>query len=131
MPCYALPFCHLEIKALRSPYPNRWDCTRTAPLNPETLGEHLKCRRLGLHLMQAELADRLGVHVESLKNWERGATCPTVRHVPKILEFLGYNPEQKPESQAQRIIYTRRQLGLTQKQLAKRLAVDAVTLYRW
>jgi DNA-binding transcriptional regulator YiaG len=81
--------------------------------------------------MQGELAKRLGVHVESLKNWERGVTSPTIRHIPKILEFLGYNPEPQPESQADRIVYARRQLGLAQEQLAQMLAIDLVTLYRW
>jgi transcriptional regulator with XRE-family HTH domain len=81
--------------------------------------------------MQADLAEQIGVHIESLKNWERGATAPTVRYIPKILEFLGYNPEPLANCQAGRIIHTRRRLGLTQEQLAERLAVDPVTLYRW
>ena len=82
-------------------------------------------------MMQAELARRLGVHTESLKNWERGVNSPMIRHIPKMLEFLGYNPEPKPEDHAGRIVFARRQIGLTQKQLAKALAVDSVTLSRW
>jgi transcriptional regulator with XRE-family HTH domain len=54
-----------------------------------------------------------------------------IRHIPKILEFLGFNPESEPEKDSARIVHLRRQLGLTQKQLARVLAVDPVTLYRW
>ena len=81
--------------------------------------------------MQADLATRLGVHMESLKNWERGATKPAIRYIPRIVEFLGYNPEPTPDKQAARLIHIRRQLGLTQEALAEALAIDPVTLYRW
>ena len=50
--------------------PHRWKCTQTIPTHPKTVGEHLKTYRLKYHLMQNEVAKRLGVHVESLKNWE-------------------------------------------------------------
>ena len=101
------------------------------PSNPKTLGEHLKRRRLQLHLMQADLAYRLGVHLESLKNWERGVTNPIIRYIPRILEFLGYDPESEPTLTSQRLIHVRRRLGLTQKAFAKLISTDAVTLYRW
>jgi transcriptional regulator with XRE-family HTH domain len=126
-----LPFCHLHIKALRCPHPTRWNCTQVIPAEPQTLGQHLKRRRLQLHLMQAEVASRLCVHIESVKNWERGVTSPMIQHVPKIVEFLGYNPEQRPEVLAELIVYWRRVLGLTQEGLAQALAIDAVTVYRW
>ena len=81
--------------------------------------------------MQQDLADRFGVHIESIKNWERGATKPTIRHIPKIIAFLGRNPEAEPATGAGRIAHARRRLGLTQKELARAIGTDAVTLYRW
>ena len=42
--------------------------------------------------MQSDLAKRLGVHRGSIQNWERGVGEPALRHVPKIVEFLGYDP---------------------------------------
>jgi DNA-binding transcriptional regulator YiaG len=42
-----------------------------APAQPETLGEHIKRRRLNLHLLQRQVAAQLGVNLETLKNWER------------------------------------------------------------
>ena len=81
--------------------------------------------------MQWEVATQLGVHVESVKNWERGLMSPRIRQMPKIIQFLGYDQEPEPVALPQRILSLRRRLGLTQKGLAKTLAVDPVTVYRW
>ncbi len=129
--CHALPFCHLRIQAKLEPYPRRWKCTQTPPVQPKTIGDHLRVHRHTLHLLQQEVAKRLGVHVESVKNWERGATCPTLRQLPKIIQFLGYDPEPAPKTTLEWIRDARRRLGLTQKDLAKTLGTDSVTVYRW
>jgi transcriptional regulator with XRE-family HTH domain len=126
-----LPNCHLHIKGLRCPCPDYWITTQTASTAPATLGEHLKRRRLELHRHQKEVAQRLGVHFESFKNWERGIAVPTVRYVPKIIEFLGYDPELVPETPSRRIAYARRRLGFTQEDLAKALKVDSVSIWHW
>jgi transcriptional regulator with XRE-family HTH domain len=81
--------------------------------------------------MQKEVAGQLGVHVESVKNWERGASSPTIHQVPKIIEFLGYDPEPEPAALPERIAYARCRLGLTQESLAKAIGVNPVTVYRW
>jgi len=86
---------------------------------------------LELHLLQKQVAERIAVNVETLKNWERGVGSPTIRQIPAIIEFLAYNPEPDPKAMPKRIAHVRRQLGLTQKGLAKALAVDSVTIYRW
>jgi transcriptional regulator with XRE-family HTH domain len=81
--------------------------------------------------MQHEVATRLGVHIESVKNWERGATSPTIKQTPKIIEFLGYDPAPLPGTILEQIRNARRRLGLTQKGMAKIIGVDPVTVYRW
>jgi len=43
--------------------------------------------------MQQELADRFGVHRGFIQNWERGMTEPAVVYIPRIIEFLGYDPD--------------------------------------
>lgn len=91
----------------------------------------MKKRRLQLHLMQKDVAQLLGVHVESLKNWERDVGSPLIRQIPRIIAFLGYDPEPEPQLLSGRIAYVRRRLGLTQEDLAKALAIDPVTVYRW
>lgn len=43
-----------------------------------SVGEKLKQRRQSLSLRQQQVADRLGVTVTTVKNWEAG------RHIPKL-----------------------------------------------
>ena len=84
-----------------------------------------------LHLLQQEVAQRLGVHVESVKNWERGASNPTTRQIPKVVEFLGYDPHRAPKTVLELIVHVRRRLGFTQERLAQTVGVNPVTVYRW
>jgi DNA-binding XRE family transcriptional regulator len=87
-----LPFCHLQINALRCPYPTLWKSTQTFAKEPRTVGEHLKSVRLKRHLLQTEVASLLGVNRGSVQNWERGIYEPSAGIVSKIVDFLGYNP---------------------------------------
>ena len=82
-------------------------------------------------MLQKTVAAKLRVNIETLKNWERGVGSPSVRQLPRIIEFLGYDPEPVPEDLAGRIRYARRRLGLTQEEMAKALGVDTVSLWRW
>jgi DNA-binding transcriptional regulator YiaG len=125
-----LPICHLHIKGLRCPCPDYWITTQTAPTTPKTIGEHIRKRRLELHL-QKDLARQLGVHMESLKNWERGVEQPMIRYIPRIIEFLGHDLEPEPDTLPKRLVYARRRLGLTQDNLAKALKVDSVSIWCW
>ena len=81
--------------------------------------------------MQQDIAKRLGVHVESLKNWVRGVGSPLIRHIPKIIALLGFDPVPEPETLPKRIAYLRRLIGFTQEDLAKALVVNPVTIYFW
>ena len=89
-----MPFCDLHLKAVIRPYPYRWKCTQSVPKVPKTLGEHLKRRRLELHLFQADLAKMLGVDVESIRNWENNTYQPTKWLMPGIVKWLGYDPQK-------------------------------------
>ena len=127
----ALPFCHLNIKVLRSPYPYKWKCTQTAAKHPQTISEHLKRRRLDLHLRQIDVSRRLGVHKSSIQNWERGVGSPGIRQLPAIFEFIGCDPEPEPKDLQKCIAYVRRRLGFTQEDLARALKINPVTVWNW
>ena len=71
--------------------------------DPKTIGDHIKKRRLKLRLMQQQVADRLEVHIESVKNWEHGVTSPGIHKIPRIIEFLGYSPESEPNNIPERM----------------------------
>ena len=121
----ALPFCHLAFRA-RKPPPDGY------PRALRTLGDHLRRRRLDLGLLQREVAEKLGVTKDSIHNWETNRKSPQLRFVPRIIEFLGYVPyDTQSEALGKRIVVRRRRLGLTQKELARRLGVDPSTLGRW
>lgn len=47
----------------------------------------LKALRVNMGLGQKEAAEKLGVRVETLSNWERGKSFPTVPHINKIEEL--------------------------------------------
>jgi len=80
-----LGFCHVT---LRGPPPAGY------PRELLTLGDHLKKRRLDLGLMQKEVARRLGVSKDTVRNWERSRTEPAPLFVSRIVEFLGYAPRE-------------------------------------
>jgi transcriptional regulator with XRE-family HTH domain len=126
-----LPFCHLQIKLLRRQAPDNWITTQTSAVSPNTIGQHLRQRRLELHLLQNQVAKRIGVHKASIQNWERGLGKPMIKHLPAIIQFLGYDPSATPNSFPAILIHLRRKLGLTQQDLAQVLAVNPCSVGRW
>jgi DNA-binding XRE family transcriptional regulator len=84
------------------------------PEEPQTLGEHLKRRRLDLGLRQKEASERLGVTKNSYENWEHDKHEPEFRYWPEIIVFLGYDPRPEPATLAERIRETRRRQGISQ-----------------
>jgi transcriptional regulator with XRE-family HTH domain len=124
-PTPALPFCHLPLRARKPPSPGY-------PLQPQTLGEHLKKRRLDLGLRQKDLARRLETSLFNIWNWERNVTGPSLRFLPRIIRFLGYSPLDTSDlTLGQQILTYRRLHGLRQEDLARQLGVDPSTLASW
>jgi transcriptional regulator with XRE-family HTH domain len=119
----ALPFTSLRLRAARpSVFP------RGYPQNPATLGEHLRRRRLDLGLPQRILAERWRVTRETVAGWELGRNQPSIRHWPIVLSFLGHDPGPTGLCVGDRIRAYRRQLGLTQSELAAQFGLDAGTV---
>ena len=120
-----MPSCHIQLTT-RKPLPPGY------PRHFRTVGDHLRKRRLDLGLLQKEVADKLGAEETTIYNWETNRTSPRVRFIPKIIAFLGYAPyDTQSGTLGKRIVTLRRAMGLTQKELARRLIVDASTLGRW
>jgi len=59
---------------------------------PQTMGEHIKKRRLELGLTQKKVSKMLGVTSFTVLNWEKGKTEPLPQFMPRIILFLGYVP---------------------------------------
>jgi len=62
------------------------------PIEPRTVGYHIRKRRLGLKQRLRDLATQLGLSLAGLRNWEQNVTKPEVRYIPAIIVFLGYDP---------------------------------------
>ena len=117
-----LPFGPKSLKSLK---PRPW------VLLPQTLGEHLKKRRLELGLLQRDLRMRFGLEKETYGNWEKDHRYPSMKHWPQVIEFLGYDPSPEPKTIGERLLVYRRRQGLSRVALARLLDVDETTLWRW
>lgn len=120
-----------EPAALVLPRSYRLGNRNRAPEQLNTLGDHLLRRRLVLKLLQKQVARQLSVDEASIHNWETNRTKPAVAYMPAIIKFLGYNPLPPADGWADRLVQCRTLLGLSQKESAKRMGVDASTLARW
>jgi transcriptional regulator with XRE-family HTH domain len=120
----ALPFCHFQLLAARRK-PARY------PKQINSLGDHIRARRLDLKLLQTQVANQIGVHEQTITGWEVNATVPEVRYMPAIIQFLGYNPLPEPNTIPERLATVRRALGLSQRKMAGKLGVDPGTLMGW
>ena len=98
--------------------------------NPETLGEHLRKRRLELGLYQKDVALRLGISPWTYLSWEGDRKRPLVSMLPRLFAFLGYDPHPQPSTLGEEIAARRRQLGLSQERFADLVALDESTIAR-
>ena len=119
-----MPFCHIRRTAQRPPDP-------AYPKSLTTIGDHIKKRRLDLGLFQKQVSTQIGADEMTVCNWELRLTEPEVRFIPRIIEFLVYNPLPEAKTLPKQIIRFRKTLGLSQTQLAGRLGVDPGTVSRW
>ncbi|MEW6419996.1 MAG: helix-turn-helix transcriptional regulator [Nitrospirota bacterium] len=100
------------------------------PLDPKTIGEYIRKRRLDLWLLQIEVAKMIGVTESTVWNWEHG-TEPELRHMPKIIEFLGYVPFKCPEDTLGKLRYFKQVKGLSYEVLGKLMGKDPEQLMDW
>ena len=98
---------------------------------PQTLGDHIRKRRLQLALTQKQAGDRLGVTSFTVLNWEKCKTEPPVRSYPATLRFLAYDPFPEARSLPERLVAVRRSLGWPVKTAAGHLSVDEATWSSW
>jgi len=118
-----LPYVQIRRKSLIQ---KAWD------FEPQTLGEHIRRRRLMLAITQEEAAALLGVNAWTVHNWETGQRKPEIRFIPALVGFLGYDPEPVDEGTlAGRLVARRRLLGLSQREAARSLQIDPGTWAGW
>lgn len=106
---------------------------RGYPITLSTIGDHVRARRVDLCLTLKALGRQLGVASTTVTNWEKGRTSPDFRVMPKVIDFLGYEPADADwvPNRGAAIVRFRRSRGISQKELAWLLGVDPTTLARW
>ena len=118
-----MPICQITLKAQKP---------SLIPQSPQSLGEHIRKRRLEQNLFQSEVAHIIGVEETSIYNWESNRSNPSVKYIPKIIKFLGYIPNIFPnKTLGEKLIYYRMVNGLSQKEMAMRLEIDQGTLSKY
>jgi transcriptional regulator with XRE-family HTH domain len=60
----------------------------------ESLGVRIRQARKSANLSQSQLALKIGAHVTSVSDWERGRNAPSARHLFSIAEATGARLEQ-------------------------------------
>ncbi|TAJ54775.1 MAG: transcriptional regulator [Chitinophagaceae bacterium] len=102
------------------------------PENPTMIGDHLKKRRMDLHMSQATAARTLNVSEDCLCYWENGRNNPQISQYPAIIAFLGYYPfDHETETFGGKIKRYKYEHGLSNEKLAKLLNVDESTVANW
>ena len=114
--------CRFDFKALK---PKETD------FEPQSLGQHLKKRRIVLGLSQTAAASELGVSPFTVLNWEKARTEPPIGCMSRILRWLGYDPFPQPQPLSERMVAVRRTNGWTIGEAAKELGVDPTTWVDW
>ena len=118
-----MPICQITLRAQKP---------SLIPQNPESIGEHIRKRRLEQSLFQSDVARIIGVEETSIYNWESNRSNPSVKYIPTIIKFLGYVPDIFPHTTlGEKLIYYRKIHGLSQKELAMRFEIDQTALRRW
>ena len=67
----------------------------------------------------------------TVANWLKGRRAPDLRHWPRVIRFLGYDPSPASESLGQALVRWRWARGQSQEELAAKLQVDPGTLAQW
>ena len=61
---------------------------------PQTLGEHLRLKRIDMGLTQPQLGATLGVGWQTVERWEHNYRPIRANWRKNIVRFLGYEPDQ-------------------------------------
>ena len=102
------------------------------PISPQTVGDHIRLRRLQLGLSQPKLAAIIGVDPNTVLNWEKCySPIKEAAHYGAVCLFLGYNPEPEPLTFGARMRWKRREIGWRAEDVARYLQIDIATLRQW
>lgn len=101
-------------------------------INPTTIADKLKNRRIELGLLQKDVAKLIGVCEDSITLWENNRNEPSIIYYPKIIKFLGYVPFDVDSSTLGGQLKLYRYLhGFSQEELARTLDINESTVFHY
>lgn len=102
------------------------------PEHPQSVGEHIRKKRVDLGISQGAVARQLGVSEDCVCYWEQNRNQPRLYQYPAIIKFLGYYPfDHETETFWGKIKRYKYEHGLSNKKLAKLLGLDASSVASW
>lgn len=102
------------------------------PHAPQTIGEHIRKKRIDCGLTQAELGKILKVSSDCITFWENNRSEPQIKYYPRINKFLSYHPIIFDETNfRERLRKYRHYNGASFRQMGLLLKVDASTVRAW
>jgi DNA-binding transcriptional regulator YiaG len=102
------------------------------PAQPQSLGGHIRKKRMDLGISQGAVARQLGVSEDCVCYWEQNRNQPRLYQYPAIIKFLGYYPfDHETETFGGKIKRYKHEHGLSNEKLAKLLGVDETTIANW
>lgn len=126
-PMAVTPFCKVRLRGQKSPPPPLPGYPQTL----QTIGDHIRKRRLDLRLSMRALAEQLGVDTSAIFDWEKHRRPPAAKHLPRLYAFLGYQPEPEPQTFPQKVRHWRQTLGLSQIKLSEALGLNHSAVCDW
>ena len=103
---------------------------------PDSFGSKLKALRKKAGLTQEELAEAIGVHSVTVSQWESDTYLPKTQNIKALAKALDVpendllNDSFAPPFGAT-LKALRKKAGLSQTQLAEKIGVSLLTLFRW
>ena len=101
------------------------------PKQIKHLGDHIRKKRIELGWQVCRLASELATDAGSVAAWEKGRRHPSLRKLPKVLRFLGYDPRCPGTTVGERLRRHRTARGMSHRELARVIGVDASTVDNW
>jgi len=94
-----------------------------------TWGDHIRRRERGL--LQKDLAREWKLDPATVNYWERNRFAPAPRHIPRIVDFLGYAPYNPRWTPGERIRAQQEALGFSRQRFAEVLGIHESTVRGW
>ena len=104
---------------------------RDYPNQVLTVGDHIRKVRIHANLYHTDVANAVGCGVCSVNNWEMNHSEPELRFIPKIIEFLGYNPKPMPSDTLGRLAWYKWSRGLNYIELGNQMGIHPEQLTDW